>query len=74
VFIRGYNNIMIRRFFLSLLVVGTVAMDSVTTPFGNAEPRAGAFRHLLFHSASYFTTCALWRSSARTSRRNTSIF
>jgi len=45
--------------FLSLLVVGTVAMDSVSTPFGKAEHALGGSATYCSTSASYFTDVRL---------------
>ena len=44
---------------MSLLVVGTVAMDSVTTPFGNADHALGGSATYCSTSASYFTDVRL---------------
>jgi len=45
--------------FLSLLVVGTVALDSVKTPFGNVENALGGSATYFSTSASYFTDVRL---------------
>lgn len=44
---------------MSLLVVGTVALDSVTTPFGNRENALGGSATYFSASASYFTDVRL---------------
>ena len=44
---------------MSLLVVGTVALDSVKTPFGNAENALGGSATYFSTSASYFTDVRL---------------
>jgi sugar/nucleoside kinase (ribokinase family) len=44
---------------VSLLVVGTVALDSVKTPFGNAENALGGSATYFSTSASYFTDVRL---------------
>jgi sugar/nucleoside kinase (ribokinase family) len=45
--------------FVSLLVVGTVALDSVKTPFGNVENVLGGSATYFSTSASYFTDVRL---------------
>jgi sugar/nucleoside kinase (ribokinase family) len=45
--------------FVSLLVVGTVALDSVKTPFGNVENALGGSATYFSTSASYFTEVRL---------------
>jgi sugar/nucleoside kinase (ribokinase family) len=45
--------------FVSLLVVGTVALDSVRTPFGNVENALGGSATYFSTSASYFTDVRL---------------
>jgi sugar/nucleoside kinase (ribokinase family) len=45
--------------FVSLLVVGTVALDSVKTPFGNVENALGGSATYFSASASYFTDVRL---------------
>jgi sugar/nucleoside kinase (ribokinase family) len=45
--------------FVSLLVVGTVALDSVKTPFGNVENALGGSATYFSTSASYFTDVRL---------------
>src|SRR5512143_4360226 len=47
------------RYFLSLLVVGTVALDSVKTPFGNVDNALGGSATYFSTSASYFTDVRL---------------
>ena len=44
---------------MSLLVVGSVALDSVKTPFGNAEEALGGSATYFSTSASYFTDIRL---------------
>ncbi len=44
---------------MSLLVVGTVALDSVKTPFGNVEDALGGSATYFSTSASYFTDVRL---------------
>lgn len=44
---------------MSLLVVGTVALDSVKTPFGNADNALGGSATYFSTSASYFTDVRL---------------
>ncbi len=44
---------------MSLLVVGTVALDSVKTPFGNVENALGGSATYFSTSASYFTEVRL---------------
>src|SRR5574340_857646 len=44
---------------VSLLVVGTVALDSVKTPFGNVDNALGGSATYLSTSASYFTDVRL---------------
>ncbi len=44
---------------MSLLVVGTVALDSVTTPFGNVDNALGGSATYFSTSASYFTDVRL---------------
>ena len=44
---------------MSLLVVGTVALDSVTTPFGNVDNVLGGSATYFSTSASYFTDVRL---------------
>ncbi len=44
---------------MSLLVVGTVALDSVKTPFGNVESALGGSATYFSTSASYFTDVRL---------------
>src|SRR5512141_740646 len=45
--------------YVSLLVVGTVALDSVKTPFGNVESALGGSATYFSTSASYFTDVRL---------------
>lgn len=45
--------------FVSLLVVGTVALDSVKTPFGNVDNALGGSATYFSTSASYFTDVRL---------------
>ncbi len=45
--------------FVSLLVVGTVALDSVSTPFGNVDNALGGSATYFSTSASYFTDVRL---------------
>lgn len=56
-FIRGYNEFL--EVFVSLLVVGTVALDSVATPFGKVENALGGSATFFSTSASYFTDVRL---------------
>ncbi len=44
---------------MSLLVVGTVALDSVKTPFGNVDNALGGSATYFSTSASYFTDVRL---------------
>jgi len=44
---------------VSLLVVGTVALDSVKTPFGNVDNALGGSATYFSTSASYFTDVRL---------------
>ena len=46
-------------YFVSLLVVGTVALDSVRTPFGNVDNVLGGSATYFSTSASYFTDVRL---------------
>ena len=46
-------------YFVSLLVVGTVALDSVKTPFGNVDNALGGSATYFSTSASYFTDVRL---------------
>ena len=46
-------------YFVSLLVVGTVALDSVRTPFGNVDNALGGSATYFSTSASYFTDVRL---------------
>jgi len=46
-------------FYVSLLVVGTVALDSVKTPFGNVDNALGGSATYFSTSASYFTDVRL---------------
>ena len=57
-------NLDLRRFFVSLLVVGTVALDSVKTPFGNVDNALGGSATYFSTSASYFTDVRLVAVSA----------
>src|SRR5512141_337613 len=45
--------------YVSLLVVGTVALDSVKTPFGNVDNALGGSATYFSTSASYFTDVRL---------------
>ncbi|HUK64148.1 MAG TPA: hypothetical protein VLV15_12465, partial [Dongiaceae bacterium] len=42
-----------------LLVVGSVALDSVETPFGNVQEALGGSATFFSYSASFFTTVRL---------------
>ncbi len=56
--IRGKNYLLLEVSYVSLLVVGTVALDSVKTPFGNVENALGG-------SATYFSTSASYFADVR---------
>ena len=45
-----------------LLVVGSVALDSVETPFGKVQEALGGSATYFSYSASFFTHCLLYTS------------
>jgi len=59
VFFPGLGILSFGGYFVSLLVVGTVALDSVRTPFGNVDNVLGGSATYFSTSASYFTDVRL---------------
>lgn len=59
---------------MSILVVGSVAFDSVETPFGKVDEVLGGSGTYFSTSASFFLIFNSWRLSGRIFPANTSTF